>query len=250
MLPGSRGFKDLAHRQISYAKLLVTPNHANSKGSCAVMNSRQLVALAGTMALLIGVFGPIVSVPILGTMNYFQNGRGDGVFIILLAIASAVFAFNKRFGHLWWTASGSLGVMLFTFLRFQSVFSSLKRDIESTLEGNLFRGLAEAAVGGVQLGWGWAPLLIGVALLFIAAAMKEAVTDWGVDLLHERGPSVSNADSRQCPHCAELVRAEAKICRFCQRDLPPLTALPEQAAAFHGGSGRTRRDRTARVIVL
>jgi hypothetical protein len=25
---------------------------------------------------------------------------------------------------------------------------------------------------------------------------------------------------RKCPSCAELVKAEAKVCRFCQRDLP------------------------------
>jgi hypothetical protein len=28
---------------------------------------------------------------------------------------------------------------------------------------------------------------------------------------------------RKCPSCAELVRAEAKVCRFCQRDLPEST---------------------------
>jgi hypothetical protein len=27
---------------------------------------------------------------------------------------------------------------------------------------------------------------------------------------------------RTCPACAESVRAEATICRYCQRDLPPL----------------------------
>jgi RNA polymerase subunit RPABC4/transcription elongation factor Spt4 len=32
---------------------------------------------------------------------------------------------------------------------------------------------------------------------------------------------------RKCPHCAELVKAEAKICRYCQRDLP----FAEEAAA-------------------
>lgn len=26
---------------------------------------------------------------------------------------------------------------------------------------------------------------------------------------------------RKCPHCAELIRADANVCRFCGRDLPP-----------------------------
>jgi hypothetical protein len=25
---------------------------------------------------------------------------------------------------------------------------------------------------------------------------------------------------RKCPFCAEMVKKEAKVCRFCQRDLP------------------------------
>lgn len=28
---------------------------------------------------------------------------------------------------------------------------------------------------------------------------------------------------RKCPHCAELVQREAKICKHCQSDLPAIT---------------------------
>lgn len=30
---------------------------------------------------------------------------------------------------------------------------------------------------------------------------------------------------RKCPFCAELIKAEAKICRFCQRELPGTAAI-------------------------
>lgn len=26
---------------------------------------------------------------------------------------------------------------------------------------------------------------------------------------------------RKCPHCAEFVKSDAKVCKYCQRDLPP-----------------------------
>jgi hypothetical protein len=29
---------------------------------------------------------------------------------------------------------------------------------------------------------------------------------------------------KKCPHCAELVRAEATVCRFCNREFSPATA--------------------------
>jgi hypothetical protein len=38
---------------------------------------------------------------------------------------------------------------------------------------------------------------------------------------------------RKCPFCAEIIRSEAKICRFCQRDLP---AEPTEDSSAAGGS--------------
>lgn len=29
----------------------------------------------------------------------------------------------------------------------------------------------------------------------------------------------SRGDSKKCPHCAELIKAEANVCRFCGREV-------------------------------
>ena len=140
------------------------------------MNTKQLLGFIGSIVLFIGVFTPIVSVPIMGNMNYFQNGEGDGTIVLVLAVISLILVLAKKYKGLWFTGIASLGIMLFTFMSFQSKMSQLtqlKADMESELAGNPFRGLADMAIQSIQLQWGWALLLVGAALVIASAAAKD-----------------------------------------------------------------------------
>jgi hypothetical protein len=44
------------------------------------MNNRRLLGILGSTLLFVGVFMPIVKLPIVGDMNYFANGKWDGIF--------------------------------------------------------------------------------------------------------------------------------------------------------------------------
>lgn len=54
------------------------------------------------------------------------------------------------------------------------------------------------------------------ALLFIVALPHALLMKADAKTL-EAG--AITAGGKKCPHCAEIVKAEAKVCRFCQRDL-------------------------------
>ncbi len=137
------------------------------------MNTKQILGLIGSIVLFIGVFTPIVSVPIMGNMNYFQNGKGDGTLILILAVVSLVLVLTKKYKGLWVTGLGSLAVMAFTFINFQMKISDMKSQMESELAGNPFRGLADMAMQSVQLQWGWALLIVGAGLVIASAALKD-----------------------------------------------------------------------------
>jgi hypothetical protein len=68
----------------------------------------------------------------------------------------------------------------------------------------------------LQLEWGWGLLFTGGALLVVAAAWPGSDED-------TKAPATLT-----CPDCAEEVKAEARVCRFCGRRLEP-PALPDDA---------------------
>ncbi|MGK5095252.1 SHOCT domain-containing protein [Deltaproteobacteria bacterium TL4] len=67
--------------------------------------SPHICGIVGSILTFIGVFCPIVSAPVIGSLNYFQNGKGDCTIIILLAVASVVLIFLNQTKKLWFTGS-------------------------------------------------------------------------------------------------------------------------------------------------
>ena len=141
------------------------------------MPLRQILGLVGSLILFIGVFTPIISLPIVGSMNYFQNGRGDGVIILVLAVFSVFLTLTKRYRFLLFTGGGSLAILAFTFINFQYRMSQMQSQMKESMANNPFGGLGEAMLNTVQIQWGWAVLIIGAALLIAAALLKPTPSE-------------------------------------------------------------------------
>ncbi len=80
-----------------------------------------------------------------------------------------------------------------------------------------------AYIAGQKNREGFSSFLLGLffsilALIAIAASPSLA--------------ELQNANAtRRCPYCAEVVKAEAKICRFCQHELPSTELAPTPLSA-------------------
>ena len=72
--------------------------------------------------------------------------------------------------------------------------------------------------------WFWLGFFFSI-LALIAIAASPSLANQKIDSLEEKS-------TRQCPFCAETVKAEAKICRYCQRDLPTLEPVVQDERAF------------------
>lgn len=114
------------------------------------MDQRQQLGVVGSVVLFGGAFAPILSVPFLGTMNYYQ---GDGKIVAVLAVLSLVLVLGKMYKGLWLSGGISLAIILYALVNYQRL-------------GGLGRAL-------VQLEWGWAPLVVGAGLILYTAAGKK-----------------------------------------------------------------------------
>jgi hypothetical protein len=47
-------------------------------------------------------------------------------------------------------------------------------------------------------------------------------------MLHNRRQKqIAAATMKKCPHCAEMIQLEAKVCRYCQRELVPAVSAAD-----------------------
>jgi len=205
------------------------------------MESRQVVGLTGALVLFIGVFTPIVSIPTVGYINYFQHEKMDGVVILSLASISFLLLLAKQYRGLWFTGPVSLAVLLFTFINLQIRISEIKDKLGVELAGNRPPGLADLAIRSVQIEWGWSVLTIGAAFIVWAAANKFVSVTRGAAYRRTRtlDPKPLFSDpvrddtsifTYMCPKCHSFQRSDVAGCPKCGADNPHRIRLFSRSA--------------------
>ena len=81
----------------------------------APMDLRKVLAYVGAALMMVGVFMPIVSAPMVGTVTYFKNGEGDGTIVLALGAISLLLILANRLRLLAVTGLLSLGILGYTF---------------------------------------------------------------------------------------------------------------------------------------
>ena len=134
-----------------------------------------ILVAAAVMAL--GAFCPLVSLPIVGSLNYMMGGRGDGVFILgcSAAIIGLVVTGYRRTSALF--AVCALFMMIVTLTRFASGLSEARHDLLKSNSGiHVFDELTKLVANSIGLEWGWVPLFGGAFGVIVMALMAPRPT--------------------------------------------------------------------------
>lgn len=173
------------------------------------MSKKQIVRIAGIASAVIFAMGalfPILSIDFLGTsMSKSLIDTADWIFVILNAVLIVV--------NVLLSEEISLDICALT-----AVFITIG-ELKPFFDGSL--GEASSLV---KKGFGFYCLLIGTILIVIVA-----VAHWFIKPSKGKAIKLKKPENRKCPYCAETIKADALICRFCGSKLDPLPE-PEPTA--------------------
>jgi len=69
------------------------------------------------------------------------------------------------------------------------------------------------------------------ALLFVVALPHSLLLKPDIEQIERE--QLESGNSRKCPFCAEIIKVEARVCRFCGRDIPEAQRYVNHNAATH-----------------
>lgn len=141
------------------------------------MTTNKNLALIGAALVIAGLFCPIVTLPFVGNLNLFNDGTNlIALAVLAMAVVGGAMAINDRERDALWPGAAAGAVLIYHFGNLQYRLAQMRANMEE-LEGNPFAGMAKAAVGSVQLQWGWLVLGAGAGLMIYAGLKSRRATE-------------------------------------------------------------------------
>lgn len=160
---------------------------------------KQKLGYLGAGLLVAGLFLPIVTMPMVGNVTLMANGTNlAALALLVLAGIGAVLVAKDRQSDLVWPSFAAAVSLAYLFGRLQYTLSHMRSEMADSLKDNPFAGMAQAAIGAVQIQWGWLVLGAGAGILIYLAMQARKAEDRPLFQLGEQGDRGLLAASIAC----------------------------------------------------
>lgn len=143
------------------------------------ITKQQIAGIVGADLLIIGLFLPVVNVPLMGDCNFFEVGNFNGLLdyslkgiaygIIGLGAASMLLAILNYCRGLLITGLIAIGAFALTLKQFNDLGKSLHNDAAT----NFLMNITNTTVDESNLRWGWIVLFAGALVLIVASFLRS-----------------------------------------------------------------------------
>ncbi|MRG43670.1 hypothetical protein GFS24_01015 [Chitinophaga sp. SYP-B3965] len=138
------------------------------------MSKNQIILITLAIIMAIGVFMPLINIPFFGSLNFYMNGEGDGVYVLLCAGIAAIFSLTKYQKLVIIPGLVATIILLMLFMNYQDAYSNFQKIPTNNL--GLFRELGESVKSAVSLNFGFIVMVIGaLGLTFLPLSLSDNV---------------------------------------------------------------------------
>ena len=126
---------------------------------------QQCVAIIGGLFMAVGVFMPLISIPIFRDDSYFKLSPGGAAIILALGGLSILVALLGRFRLLYVTGLLALGLLVYTYFTVQERKASAQSNLNEHVINTPLKNLSHGLISSVGLRYGWPLMMLGAAMI-------------------------------------------------------------------------------------
>jgi len=142
-------------------------------------NRSQALSLIGSGAILISAFAPLMNVPVVGAVTYFNGDSkfaiGTGVVLVALGIASLAIALVEKYSWLYPAGLCSMLIAIGTIVSWKAYVAHVSNSPSPPASGLLdyfTQSASKGLVGHSSLSFGLPLLTYGAVLVMLAALLR------------------------------------------------------------------------------
>lgn len=136
---------------------------------------KKMIVLIGAAVTIVGLFLPIVNLPIVGSINLLMppTGIGDGIFVLIFAVIAGVLALLGHVKHAVWPAICAIGFTAFKFFQLKGPMDEAAERVAALTAGNpqAAEYLNQMGGGASMNMLGWLVIIVGCIVMLVGGAM-------------------------------------------------------------------------------
>jgi len=140
------------------------------------MFMQRAMTVVGAGLICVGVFLPMLSIPLMRDDSFLRLSPGGGIILLVLAGLSIVIGIWGRFRLLYITGLLSLGLLIYAYFEVDRRKSAAQSNLQERVISTPLKSLSHNLISSVGLRYGWPMMMVGAALTVAVPLVGSRLT--------------------------------------------------------------------------